>query len=262
VADTSRRAFGSPGEGGPNASQRLKRPQKRSDYTAQQIVADIVNLELGSGDRLPGVSAMAERYGVGYASVREALRMLEASGLVYVKPGPAGGPVVSDRTGTEFSRVIRLYCQVMGVTFRHIVYARQALEPIVARDVAETGSEALRQSLVAAAAPGTDGDQGFSAHAREFHDLLASHTGENPILSLFARAVGQIYQDFVRTKGPRGERDDRGSIDAEHQQIAEAILDSDGDRAQELMQRHMADLVDYISAQYEFALDDVVEWTT
>ena len=38
---------------------------------------------------------MLAEYGVGRASLREALRMLEIYGIIRVKPGPGGGPVGS-----------------------------------------------------------------------------------------------------------------------------------------------------------------------
>ena len=37
---------------------------------------------------------MVEQYGVSRASLREALRLLEVQGLIRLKPGPGGGPVV------------------------------------------------------------------------------------------------------------------------------------------------------------------------
>jgi len=258
--EAKKRTAGKPvrGESGPAAP--LRRPQKMSEYTARQVVADIVESGLGAGDRLPAVASMAEHYGVGYASVREALRMLESIGLIKVRPGPNGGPVVNDRDGAEFSSVIRLYCQIMGVTYRHIIGARQALEPILVRELATGGSPEARQELLDVTArdpaPGAD----FRAQARSFHDLIACYSVANPVLSLFARAVGQIYREFIRAEGPSTEPADRPEIHAEHRAIAEAVAAGDGPLAEQLMIRHMADLAEYVETHYAMALDSVIEW--
>lgn len=245
---------------GRGPSNALRRPQKMSEYTARQVVADIVALDLGSCDRLPAVPAMAERYEVGYASVREALRMLESIGLIKVKPGPNGGPVVNDRTGAEFSSVIRLYCQIMGVTYRHVIGARQALEPILARELATSGSAELRGRLLEVvgdeAAPGTE----FRVQAESFHDVIAGHSAANPMLSLFARAVNQVYREFIRTEGAGIEPADRPEVHAEHRAIAEAVAAGDGDLAERLMAQHMADLAEYVETHYAMAIDAVIEW--
>lgn len=244
----------------PGPTTRLRRPQKMSEFTARQVVADIVESDLRPGDRLPAVAAMAEQYGVGYASVREALRMLESIGLVNVKPGPNGGPVVNDREGAEFSSVIRLYCQIMGVTFRHVIAARQAIEPILARELATGGPAEVHAELLAVTATETGPGAEFRAQARGFHDLITGHSATNPMLSLFGRAVGQVYREFIRSEGPSIEPADRPEIHAEHRAIAEAIAAGDGDLAESLTARHMADLTKYVDSHYAVALDSVIQW--
>lgn len=238
----------------------LRRPQKMSEYTARQVVADIVESGLGAGDRLPAVASMAEHYGVGYASVREALRMLESIGLIKVRPGPNGGPVVNDRDGAEFSSVIRLYCQIMGVTYRHVIGARQALEPILVRELATDSAPEVRRALLEITSRNPEPGAIFRAQAHEFHDLIASYSVANPVLSLFARAVCQIYREFIRAEGPSTEPADRPEILAEHRAIAEAVAAGDGARAEELMVKHMADLAEYVETHYAMALDSVIEW--
>lgn len=238
-----------------------RRPPKLSEHLARQIVGDIVDEDLRTGDRLPAATVMAERYGVGTASLREALRLLEVSGLVYNKTGPGGGPVVADRSGAELARMIRLYFQTMGVTFRDVVNARCTLEPLLARQAAEHGDDSLREDLARSARElDVDDAQLFSVSARGFHDILATRAPTNPILGLFVRTVGEVYAEFVRSRGPRRLREDRPQVHHEHTAIAEAILAGDGAKAETLMAEHMADLADYLSEQYEVALDDVIRW--
>ncbi|HRD99667.1 MAG TPA: FCD domain-containing protein [Ilumatobacteraceae bacterium] len=204
---------------------------------------------------------MLERYEVGRNSLREALRLLEVSGLLRIRMGAGGGPEVADRSGDQLSRSMRLYFQTLGVTFRDVVTARRTLEPLVAREAAEHGSPEFKDRLFQLALGEANHKTQFTEAAREFHDLLVSHNPSNPILALFVKAVSQVYADLVRTRGPREVRPDHDDIDAEHVAIATAIADGDGDSAERLMARHLADLAEYVESQYAMSLDDVVEWT-
>jgi len=66
---------------------------KRSEMLASEIVEEIVSKALQPGDMLSSEATMVDQYDLG-ASLREAVRLLEAQGLVTMKPGPGGGPVV------------------------------------------------------------------------------------------------------------------------------------------------------------------------
>lgn len=244
-----------------NGSSAAPRPAKVSEIIARQIVADIVDADLKPGDRLDSETVMLERYEVGRNSLREALRLLEVSGLLRMRMGAGGGPEVADRSGAELSRSMRLYFQTLGVTFRDVVTARRTLEPLLAREAADHGSSEFKNRLVELALGEASQEAEFTEAAREFHDLLVTHNPSNPILGLFVRAVTQVYADLVRTRGPREVRSDHAEIDAEHIAIAGAIAEGDGDAAEELMARHLADLAEYVEGQYAMSLDDVVEWT-
>ncbi len=74
-----------------------RRNVKRSEVVAHRIAQAIASDGLIHGDRLPPESAMLSQYGVSRASLREALRMLEVQGLLNLRPGPGGGPIVGFR---------------------------------------------------------------------------------------------------------------------------------------------------------------------
>ena len=85
------------------------RTVKASERVAQDIVRDIVRRGLQTGDRLPLEAAMVEEYGVSRTSLREALRILEVQGLISLKPGPGGGPVVGTVEPSHLARTAALY---------------------------------------------------------------------------------------------------------------------------------------------------------
>jgi DNA-binding GntR family transcriptional regulator len=73
---------------------------------------------------------MLRRYQVARASLREALRILETHGLIRIKPGPGGGPVVSNGSTADFGRMATLFFQV---AFAALVIRRKAGRSVPAR---------------------------------------------------------------------------------------------------------------------------------
>ena len=66
-------------------------PRERThELVLRRIEADLSEGRVSLGDRLPGERGMAENLGVSRASVREAIRVLEAMGIVLEdRPGGA-----------------------------------------------------------------------------------------------------------------------------------------------------------------------------
>src|ERR671928_1717465 len=83
-----------------------------SEEISERIRAAIVEGRLRPGDRLPPERELTERFGVSRVSVRDALRILEASGLIEIRVGARGGAFVtspsSTRIGTGLADLISL----------------------------------------------------------------------------------------------------------------------------------------------------------
>ena len=132
-----------------------KRPRRKlvkvAEVVARQILHDIVDRELEPGAKLPSEVEMAETHGVARGSLREALRILEIHGLITLKPGPGGGPVVAAINSEDLGQTLTFFLQASGATFRELMQARLVLEPLMARAAAEhrpllggTGAPRLR----------------------------------------------------------------------------------------------------------------------
>ena len=126
---------------------RSNRSAKVSELLAREILTDIEQRELQPGAKLLAEAAMLKRYGVCRASLREALRILEVHGILKIKPGPGGGPLVAQVDSEDFGRTLSFYFKVKKATIGDLLEAREMLEPFMARMAAERISDERAQSL-------------------------------------------------------------------------------------------------------------------
>ena len=141
-ARVSTAAAPAPGDRSPDDAERpgqerlawldIPRSGKISETIARDILDDIVVRKLPPGTMLASEAVMLDRYGVGRASLREALRILEIHGLIKIKPGPRGGPVVAEVTSSDLGRSATFYFHAVGATFADLLGARLAIEPLMA----------------------------------------------------------------------------------------------------------------------------------
>jgi len=126
---------GAPGVGrngqAPLFADYFRRTPKTSETVAYDVVADIVARNLGPGDHLPLEASRQDRYRVSRASLPEALRLLVVQGLISLKPGPGGGPVVGNVDARYLARTSALYYQLAGSTYREVFDVQIMLEPRV-----------------------------------------------------------------------------------------------------------------------------------
>jgi GntR family transcriptional regulator, transcriptional repressor for pyruvate dehydrogenase complex len=238
----------------------LREPAQRaklSGQVARQIVNYIVDGGIEPGATLPPERVMLERFGVSRGTLREALRILEVHGVITLKPGPTGGPVVEPMSGRQLGVASTLHYHLAGATFRELWEARVTVEPVMARLAAERPSSQVRERLrhVMDRAQRAPGDHGYVEAASEFHTTLSSMTG-NRILDLYAIAFSEIWNANVRELiFPEHER---GRVFEDHEAIANAVIAGDGELAERLMREHMSEMMAYVESRYPGILDQVV----
>lgn len=239
----------------------MDRAEKVPEIVAGKVLREIVQRGMVAGDRLPPEAAMLEQFGVGRASLREALRILEAHGLIRIKPGPHGGPVVTDAGAADYGQTTALYLHRVEATFQELREARLVIEPIMARMAAERLTERNAERIREALALGWDAVDGavetWSKASEAFHGVIAGATG-NRVLDLYASALVSIERKRV---GPLfSKREDRQTTMRVHQKIADAILGGDAAKAERLTRRHIQALLDIRQESYPHQLAEVIEW--
>lgn len=248
-------------DGGWGESRVIPRNEKRSTIVARQIVNEIASRQLAPGAALPSEQALVRQLGAGRGSVREALRLLEANGLIVMKPGLGGGPVLSAPTGADFGHMSTLYYQVAGYDFRDVLEARAALDGTLAGAAADSHTDEdateLRAILHASRASGTQNDARYIDLADDFHNAVytAAHL---PILALHVRAMNAIVlHRITEVSLPPSHR---GNIIHEHDEIADAIFQRDRPRAALLMRQHHDDYISYLEESVPSFLEAPINW--
>jgi DNA-binding FadR family transcriptional regulator len=239
---------------------RVRRSAKLAESVAHEIVRRISDQELAEGTQLPPEAEMLEEYGVGRASLREALRILEVQGLISIKAGPGGGPVVARVSTRDFGRMAALYFQFAGMTFRELMEARLIMEPVLARLAAERRAEHVGTvEELTAAAEQTDlgDDEHYLASSADFHMLVARASG-NSIIFLLSHALEGILHD--RVTGMLFPVDGRQEVVEAHKAVAAAIARGHAQRAETLMREHMQRYAKFVEERHPTLMDEVVSW--
>lgn len=251
---------GSPylGDGAAHAAseQAGRRIAKTSETVALNIVRDITARGLKTGDRLPLEAAMLQEYRVSRASLREALRLLEVQGLISLKPGPGGGPVVGNVDARHLARTISLYFHLGGMKYADIFMTQEVLEPACAALAARSPerSEAMRP-FIEDEAP-VEGEP-YHAVTFDFHTAVYRLAG-NGVLTLITQAITSIITThIVSTMDPVELHQE---ILDEHQELGRAISAGHAGKAHRLMAAHFKKQHDYYRERWPARFDEFIEW--
>jgi GntR family transcriptional repressor for pyruvate dehydrogenase complex len=236
------------------------RPPKAAMLVAQRIVRDIVRGGLKPGDLLPPERTMLESYETGRGTLREALRLLEFQGVLALKPGPRGGPVVLDPDASYLASSVVLLMQLKQAPFRSIVEVRSALEPMISslaatriddESVAELlGTiEAMRENLA--------DQQIFLEANKRFHDIIAWSSGNALFGYIIESLLGIMDGTVIGIDYPSPRRK---AILKAHEAIYEAIEARDPSASEKLMRKHIDEYTRYAMRKFPEVLDEVIQW--
>jgi DNA-binding FadR family transcriptional regulator len=237
-----------------------RRGDKVSQVIARMIVREIVEKDLQPGSVLPPESTMLAKFQIGRASLREALRILEIHGLIIIKSGPGGGPIVAGSTASDFGRMATLHFEMKRATYRELVEARLVLEPAMARQAAARSDPELVAHL-RALVDETSTSKGSQAEdlrkASSFHGALIEASG-NRVLDLIASGIKEVY--FERVSNVVYRREHRVRVHREHMEIVSAIEKGDVDGAESLMRAHMEEFVLRFGKKLPGLMEEIVDW--
>jgi GntR family transcriptional repressor for pyruvate dehydrogenase complex len=233
-----------------------RRTMKTSERVSLHIVRDIVAQGLRTGDRLPLEAAMTQQYGVSRASLREALRLLEVQGLIHLKPGPGGGPVVGSVQPSHLARTASLYFHLGSATYGQLMQTQVLLEPLCAQLAAQHLDRVeVMAPFLADLEVGEE--RRYRTKTIDFHRAVWE-LAANPVLTLLTEAVTHLVtHHVVSTMDPVELRQD---IIDEHAVLARTISAGQADKAARLMAEHFQAQHDYYAEHWPARLSELIEW--
>ncbi|MFK0004459.1 FadR/GntR family transcriptional regulator [Paenarthrobacter sp. NPDC090522] len=198
--------------------------------------------ELVLGGRLPGERTMAEQLQVSRTSVREAVRILEAMGVVRagVGSGKDAGTIVIAEPGSALGSTLRLHVATRHLPVADIVETRVLLESWAAAR-AQPGVPELYEAAELLdqmdAAPDVDTFLGLDAR---FHVALAQAAGNAVVSAMMASLRGAIENYASELTGNLPDWNaTSGRLRAEHRAILAAVNANDGRKAADLVAAHI-----------------------
>lgn len=220
--------------------------RSRPVRVAEAIKEWVVEKGLAPGDRLPGEAELIARFGMSKGTIREAMRLLQAQGLVVTKTGPGGGSFVGMVTKDRAHALLANYFYFRQVSIDDIYQVRIALEPEVAANLAGMLTDdqltELEEIMTAYAAPAQTAEEERAQHeaSLKFHARLAEFA-ENEVLGFFIGFMAQILTDLTVYKRLYSQPNYTLWQEGRDHQIGliAALRSGDADAARSIMRDHM-----------------------
>lgn len=192
------------------------------------------------GDRLPSERDLALQFKAGRMVVREALRVLEQSGLIYIRQGSEGGAFVKNIDSFVVSRSISDMIRMGSVRLQDLAEARLGIEKMIL-DTAIERIEQVDLDLLEKNVQECEGLIKRGIIAREgnmkFHLILAE-ASKNPIYVMIEEAIAKLVYFFLNQLKTDADYSNRVLMD--HKEIFLAIKGGDTIAAKKKMEEHLA----------------------
>jgi GntR family transcriptional repressor for pyruvate dehydrogenase complex len=215
------------------------------EQVVAQIEAKILGGELRVGGKLPSERELVEALGVSRSSVREALRSLEAMGVIDTRwgSGRASGAVVSSRSAEAIATLLRLHIALVEIELPHLVDVRVELErhAVMGASVHRSGEGlAGLRSLVESMQPGRVSSVEFNELDTEFHVSIARASGNGLVVTLMQALRDAVKAEMVRAFTAIEDWRSVGErLVAEHAGIVDAIEAGRGEEGADLVETHI-----------------------
>ncbi len=224
------------------AHQQIRMP-KTGEVVAERLRRQIARGELTIGQRLPPEDELTVQFGIARTTLREALRILESQGLLEIRRGRTGGPVVTMPSIDSLAEGLAVTLQLQGTTAGDLDIARQLIEPRLAGRLARSHTAddvaALRIAADRAArAAETFDREAFGAGAVGMHETLIERAGNTTLATLSHLLHSLVAQYYLRSAA-RADNEKMHRAVRSYRKLIRLIEAGDASTAEEHWRRQM-----------------------
>lgn len=215
-------------------------------HGGDKLAARIVNAVQGAlfagtvrpGDFLGSEAAIATQFGVSQMAARDALRSLQAMGVIEIRAGSKGGASIASANVQCLTDSLAIQLQLMAVGWEEMVEAQSAVEVRGVELAAERATKEEIASLHELLSQLIDAQKDAAAFTRlalDFHERLMELAHNRVLLAQF-RALRAVLEAMY---APNTTREVAQRVIATHRKVIEAIESRDAEGAATLLKQRL-----------------------
>lgn len=225
---------------------------KQVERVADQVKRWITDQALSPGDRMPKESELQALFEVSKGTMREALALLEAEGLVRIRTGPRGGATIREVSFDHAFRLLQNFFYFRNPHVEDLYAVRLLVEPELAAGAVPSltaGDLAALERSIEFCSPRRERESEALRQRQEdlhFHDILAN-AHPNPLLRFMGSFINRSLRELVVIHGQAGiyQRFGQANV-AAHRQILDAVRRRQSARVRDLMRAHIEEAYRYV----------------
>jgi GntR family transcriptional regulator, transcriptional repressor for pyruvate dehydrogenase complex len=215
--------------------------QKTYELVAERLLGLIAEGRLEPGNCMPSERELAQQYGVGRSSIREALRMLESKGVIH---SSGNGAFAIAEYGNALNHSLDFLVSVDQADFTELFEVRHMLEAeavalAAVRHVRPDTEQMARE--IAAMEAGLDSEQDFIKADLRFHMTIARAARNRLLVHLMQAIRSQLHRSLSSSFHVPGNPE--LAIES-HRMILDAVERREPDEARRRMHEHVSSVQD------------------
>lgn len=225
------------------------RTRRGFEAVCDQIRQQLAQGELQPGDRLPGEKELSEQFGISRSGVREALRSLEAAGLIEVRTGIQGGFYIRSGNAAGLTQTVQDLVSLGRISIANVTEARIELMRTAIRLACERATEQELDEIDADIRHHTElfrTGQGSrdTRSVIEFYRLIARAT-HNEVIVMMVDALSEIIRTLLAQVDPQPRKD----LMQVRRKVLTLLRARDPQAAAQAMTAHLRKVSEYLESE-------------
>lgn len=218
------------------------KPRSGFESVLAHLTEAILEGRVGAGSRLPNERQLAEELTVSRGAVREAIKVLQAQGIVTSQVGQGGGTRIASTQGQALGHILRLHMALEAISFKELTDTRVVLERAAALVAARRMSASSLATLedICIQMERVDEVDVFNDLDTAFHVEIA-RSGNNRLVRDLTIAIREAVASHIleAERALEDWEEFRLRVVGEHRQIISALASGDESLSADCTESHV-----------------------